>query len=138
MFLLDQDDALYRLPTQIFELMLRAPKNHPLPRFAASRVRMSDVAVEIVDRQPVRVVWSTFDMLAFDEHGHFDARAFERHQQACAELGLVPSMPAAAGAGTVVEAAARFVVKGGCWTPSKPLLRRIGAAALGRLKCPRA
>ena len=135
MFVLDQDDALYRLPTRRFEQMLLAPSSHPLPRFAGRRVRMSDVAVEVVDQRPLRVVWSTFDILVFDDHGCLDASAFERHQRACAELGLVPPMAEPKSAGTVVDAANRFIVQGGCWSPSPSMLRRIGAAALGRLKC---
>ncbi|MBS1230450.1 MAG: hypothetical protein H6R17_3727 [Proteobacteria bacterium] len=98
---------------------------------------MSDVAVEVVDQRPIRVVWSTFDILVFDEQGGLDAQAFERHQRACAELGLVPAIAESRSAGTVVDAANRFVVQGGCWAPSPPLLRLIGAAALGRIKCRR-
>ena len=135
MFVLDPDDTLYRLPTRRFEQMLQAPPSYPLPRFAASRVRMSDVAIEMVDQRPIRVVWSTFDILVFDDHGCLDAWAFERHQRACAELGLVPPNAEAKSAGTVVDAANRFIVQGGCWSPSPSLLRRIGAAALGRLRC---
>ena len=75
MFVLDRYDALYRLPTQTFERMLQAPQKHPLPRFAASRVRLSDVAVELVGKRPVRVVWSTFDLLVFDDRGWLDADA---------------------------------------------------------------
>ena len=137
MFVLDADDALYRLPTRRFEQMLQAPRNHPLPRFAASRVRLSDVAVEMIDLRPFRVVWSTFDILVFDDRGCLDAWAYERHQRACAELGLVPPIAEAHSAGTVVDAANRFVVQGGCWSPSPAQLRRIGAAALGRIKCRR-
>ena len=147
MFLLDLDDDLYCLPSSGFERMLRDPRKHPLRGFAGSRVRMSEVAVEVVEKKPVRVVWSTFDMLAFDAQGRFDAAAYARHQRACAVLGLVPPLAKSAlsapgfaelaRAGSVVEAAGRFVAQGGCWIPSRPLLRRIGAAALGLLKCKR-
>ena len=137
MFVLDLDDSLYRLPTRTFEAMLEAPKKYPLARLAGSRVRMSDVAVELVERRPVRVVWSTFDILVFDDRGCLDAWAYERHQRACAELGLVPPIAEAKSAGTVVDAANRFIVQGGCWSPSPAQLRRIGAAALGRIRCRR-
>ena len=135
MFVLDQDDELYRLPRRTFELMLQTPGKHPLPRFAGSRVRMSDVAVEIRGQRPIRVVWSTFDLLVFDDRGFFDAQSFERHQRACAEVGLAAPIAEPMGNGTVIDAANRFVAQGGCWTPAPPLLRRIGAAALGRGKC---
>ena len=137
MFLLDREDNLYRLPASTFERMLRDPKKHPLPAFAGSRVRMSDVAIELVDGAPVRVVWSTFDILVFDRSGRFDAAAYERHQRACAELGAVLPLAQASGGGTVVDAATRFVVQGGCWVPSPALKRIIGAAALGQVRCRR-
>ena len=137
MFVLDADDVLYRLPTRTFEQMLLAPPSHPLPRFAASRVRLRDAAVEMVGLRPFRVVWSTFDILVFDDHGRLDAGAYQRHQRACAELGLVPPLIETRNSGTVVDAAKRFAVQGGCWIPSPAQRRRIGAAALGRTKCRR-
>jgi hypothetical protein len=137
MFVLDRYDALYRLPIQTFERMLQAPKKHLLPRFAASRVRLSDVAVELDGKRPVRVVWSTFDLLVFDDQGRLNVDAYERHQRACAELGLMPPLAGTTNGGTVVDAAQRFVVQGGCWVPSPLQLRRIGAAALGLVSCQR-
>jgi len=59
-FLLDQDDGLYRMPNATFEQMLRDPTSHRIPRFAGARVRMTDVVVELLDRQPIRVIWITF------------------------------------------------------------------------------
>ena len=137
MFLVGRDESLYRLPTCAFERMLRDPESHPLPAFAGARARMSDVAVELVDGQPVRVVWSTFDILCFDRAGCFDVQAYERHQRACAELGVVVPQLAASGGGTVVDATCRFVVQGGCWVPTPEMKRRIGAAALGQIHCKR-
>ena len=67
MFLLDQDDGLYRLPNAKFEQMLRDPTSHRLPRFAGARVRMSDVLVELLHRQAIRIVWTTFGLLTFDD-----------------------------------------------------------------------
>ena len=135
MFVLDRYDALYRLPTRAFERMLQSPRRHPLPRFAASRVRLSEVAVELVEQRPVRVVWSTFDLLVFDDRGCLDAQAYERHQRACAELGVIPPLAGTTSSGTVIDAAQRFVAQGGCWVPSPLQLRRIGAAALGLVSC---
>jgi hypothetical protein len=135
MFLLDQDDALYRLPNKKFAQMLRDPTSYRLPRFAGARVRMTDVAVELLDRQPIRVVWITFAYLTFDAKGYFDASAFDRHQRARAELGLASSIDEPGGsAGTVVDAACRFVAQGGLWAPSRTLQRIIDAAALGQVK----
>lgn len=113
MFLLDQDDALYRLPNTKFGQMLKDPTSHRLLRFAGARVRMTDVAVELRRRQPIRVVRITFAFLTFDGDGYFDASAFDRHQRARAELGLASPITEPGGAETVVDAANRFVAQGG-------------------------
>jgi len=137
MFLLDQDDGLYRLPSTTFAQILTDPKSYRLMRFAGNRVRMTDVAVRLQDRQPVAVVWINFGFLSFDEHGYFDAPAFFRHQHARAELGM--SLPSAAPRTPhkVVDAATRFVAQGGLWSPSRKLQRKIDAVALGEMRCPR-
>lgn len=137
MFLLDQDDGLYRLPSTKFRQMLRDPASCRLPRFAGARVRMADVGVQLQDRKPICVVWITLGLLTFDRKGCFDASAFDRHQRARAELGLVVPIAEPAGAGAVVNAANRFVAQGGLWAPSRTLQRRIDAAALGQVKCTR-
>ena len=97
--------------------------------------RMTDVAVELRRRQPIRVVRITFGFLTFDGEGYFDASAFDRHQRARAELGLASLIAEPEGAGTVVDAANRFVAQGGLWAPSRTLQLRIDATALGQLKC---
>lgn len=136
MYLLDQDDTLYRLPSAKFSRMLRDPTCCRLPRFAGRRVRMTDVAVELIDRQPSRVIWITFAFLAFDDDGYFDLATFDRHQRARAELAVaLPSLESRSEG--VVDAADRFVAQGGRWTPSRALQRRIDAVALEQVKCPR-
>ena len=98
---------------------------------------MTDVAVELIDRQPIRVVWITFGFLAFDDEGHLDASAFDRHQRARAELVWTLQSTEPKGEGSVVDAAHRFVAQGGRWTPSGALQRHIDAAALEQVKCTR-
>lgn len=137
MFLLDQDDSLYRLPNTQFEQMHRDPASHPLPLFAGTRVRMTEVVVELLDRQAIRVIRTTFGFLTFDGEGHFDPSAFDRHERARAELGLAPLVDEPGSNVTVVDAASRFVAQGGRWVPSRTLARRIDEAALGRAKCKR-
>ncbi|SRR6266581_5217821 len=136
-FLLDENDGLFRLPNTTFDEMLREPTRHRFPRFADARVRMADLVVELLERQPIRVVWTSFSILSFDDEGYFEASAFDRHQRARAELALAPLSGESAGVATVVDAATRFVAQGARWAPSRTLARRIDDAALGRAKCPR-
>ena len=137
MFLLDKDDGLYRLPNAKFDQILRDPTSCRFTHFAGTRVRMTDVAVELIERRPIGVVWITLGLLAFDDGGYFDLIAYDRHQRARAELALALPTTETKSERMVVAAANRFVAQGGRWTPSRTLQRRIDAAALDQVKCPR-
>lgn len=137
MFLFDESDGLYHLPSAKFGQMLREPTSYRFTRFAGSRVRLANVAVELLNRQPIRVVRLTFGFITFDDDGCFDASAFDVHQRARAELALDRSIKQPKGGGIVIDAASRFVAHGGCWTPSSDLQQLIYAAALGKVKCTR-
>ena len=137
LFLLDHNDGLHRLPNITFEQMLRGPVSYPISRFAACRVRMTDVVVELLRRRPIRVVGSTFCILTFDQDGCCDPRAFNRRQWARAELALAPAIGKSDGATPIVEAANRFIAQGDRWTLSTKLVRYIEQAALNRVKVPR-
>ena len=134
-FLLDRVEALYRLPSATLDRMLQDPTCHRLPRLAGQRVRSAEVTVEMMNGRPVRIVRSVFNMLTFKSDGTLVPPLQDRHVRATAELALaVETSPRNAG---IAEASARFVARGGQWTPSAALRRRIEQTALGRQKCPR-
>lgn len=132
MFLLDQDDKLYRLPNSSYERMRQDPVSSPLTLFASQRVRMADLLVELLNRQPIRIVRSTYGIFTFNVDGCFDPNTFERQQWARAEQALAPLSIEVGGTSTIVDAKSRFVARGGNWTPSPALAYRIGDAALER------
>ena len=136
-FLIADDGTLFRLANAKLERMLRDPANYRLPVFAGQRVRMADVAVEVVDRVPVRVVRSTFAILAIDDDGRIDSSKFVRQQLALAETALAPVLAVSESNDGVIDATARFVAQGGSWAPSPTLTRAIEDAAMGRLRCRR-
>lgn len=131
-FLLDQDDHLYQLPNSTYERMLQDPGSHPITRFASQRVRMANLLVELVGRQPIRVVQSAYGILTFNADGCFGPNTFERQQWARSEQALAPLSSEPGGTSTVVDAKTRFVAQGGQWTPSRALACRIRDAALAR------
>ena len=134
-FLLDRVEALYRLPSATLDRMLQDPTCHRLSRLAGQRVRSAEVTVEMMNGRPVRIVRSVFNMLTFKSDGTLVPPLQDRHVRATAELALaVETSPRNAG---IAEASARFVARGGQWTPSAALRRRIEQTALGRQKCPR-
>jgi len=119
---------MYRLPNATFTRMLDDPHRHGLPRFAGQRVRMADVAVEIINRQPIRVVRTSFSILTFDGQGFLDRAAFERHQYARAELALAPALGPASRGKSLVEDRVKFIEHGGRWEPSNAIMKLIEKA----------
>lgn len=134
-FLLDREGALYRLPITALDRMLQVRSRLRLPRFAGQRVRSAEVAVEMINGRPVRVIRSVFNMLTFKGDGTLLPTRQDRHARARIELALARA--AAARRGGITEASARFVARGGQWTPSAVLVGRMEQIALGRQQCPR-
>ena len=130
--LLRSGDHLYQLPNSTYERMRQDPGSHPITRFASQRVRMADLLVELVDRQPMRVVRCAYGIFTFNADGCFDPKSFERQQWARAEQAFAPISIELGGTSTVVDAKTRFVAQGGRWTPSQALACRICDAALER------
>ena len=134
-YLLDAQGALYHVPNAAFDRMLRDPVRHRLPRFAGQRVRSAEIAVALMNGKPIAVERSSFSMLTFKKNGALVSPLSDRHVRARAELALALEQPVR---GTVVEdAGSRFLARGGQWSPSPAVRRRIEQTALGRQKCPR-
>jgi hypothetical protein len=135
-FLIDKDDRLYRLASTKFMSMLQNPASYRLQQFAGQRVRAASAVVMVVDRQLTQVVRITFDILTFDDTGHFDADIYGRHQFSRAELGMAPLISDYSCRTDVIDGSSQFIARGGRWTPSPAVARAIDDAALGRVKCP--
>ena len=137
MFLLDQADQLYRLPGTLFERMLREPGGYPIRQFSGARIRMIDMLIQLEQRQPIDVAWMSCHVLTFDESGCLDPSAFERHQRARVDLALAPLTGMSDHSASVVDAATRFVARGGAWTPSPRMMQRLHDVVLGKASCER-
>jgi len=136
-FLVARDDTLWRLSNAKFDRMLRDPASHCLPVFAGQRARMASVVVELVARNPVRVVLNTFSILTFDAEGRIDLGRFEKQQFSLVELAVAPVFAVfnVDGNQTVVDATSRFIAQGGQWVPSRALASVIDQTALGQRQC---
>jgi hypothetical protein len=136
-FLIARDDTLWRLSSTKFDRMLRDPAGHCLPDFAGQRARMASVVVELVARNPMRVVRNTFSILTFDAEGRIDPSRFEKQQFALAESTFAPVFTVFADESnkTIVDATSRFIAQGGQWVPSRALARIIDQTAVGQRQC---
>jgi len=137
LFLVDENDVLYRLSNAKFDQMLRRPAEHRLPRFAGARVRMASVIVGLEDRKSIRVVRTNFSILSFDKTGRFDLATYEQPLRARMDLAFGALRNETTGSMNVIEAADRFVDRGGRWEPSRAVARAIEQSALGLAKCER-
>jgi hypothetical protein len=137
LFLLGADDTLHALAGTAFMRMLRREDVARIPDFAGQRVRQASIVVEVVEGTPARMVHWTFSMLDIDADGLLDVERLSAQQFARLEDPFEPATPARGNAGLIVDAARRFVARGGSWEPDGNLWRRIEAAALGQVSCPR-
>jgi hypothetical protein len=136
-FLLTADDLLLTLASAAFMRMLRRQAVARVPDFAGQRVREASIVVEVVDGTPSRLVHCTFSVLEFDVDGMLDVGRLNAQQFARVEDWFDRPDPVADASSPIVDAANRFIARGGSWEPDERLMRRIEAAALGRLSCPR-
>ncbi len=134
-YLLDAEGALYHVPNAAFDRMLRDPVRHRLPRFAGQRVRSAEIAVALMNGKPIAVERSCFSILTFKKNGALVSPLSDRHVRARAELALALEQPILDTA--VADASTRFLARGGQWSPSAAVKRRIEQTAMGRQKCGR-
>ena len=138
LFLLSTDDTLHALASTAFMRMLRQESPARVPDFAGQRVRQASVIVQVIDGTPSRMVHSTFSILEFKADGFLDVERLYTQQIARVDVRFDRSNSAdEVAGGPVIEAAQRFIARGGSWEPDVRLLRRVEAAALGQVWCPR-
>ena len=136
LFLLGADDTLHALASTAFMRMLRREGVARVPDFAGQRVRQVSIVVEVVGGTPVRVVHWTFSILDIDADGLLDVERLCTQQFARVADPFEPASPAQGTKSPIADAARRFIARGGSWEPDERLLRRIRAAALGKVSCP--
>lgn len=137
LFLLSADDTLHALASTAFMRMLRREDVARIPDFAGQRVRQASIVVEVVNGTPSRMVRRTFSVLDIDADGLLDVERLSTQQLARVDDLFEPERQAQGKGGPVIDAAWRFVARGGSWEPNERLLRRIEVAALGQASCPR-
>ncbi len=137
LFLLAADDTLHALASAAFMRMLRREDVARVPDFAGQRVRQVSIVVEVVKGTPLHMVHWTFSILDIDADGLLDVERLNTQQFARVDEPIEPARPAQGQGGPIINAVRRFVARGGSWDPDERLLRRIEAAALGQVPCPR-
>ena len=137
LFLLSADDTVHALSSAAFMRMLRRESVARIPEFAGQRVRQASIVVAVVNGAPTQIVRSTFAILDIDEDGVLDIERWNAQQFARVGDPFAPERPDRGSTSQIIDAASRFIARGGSWEPDQTLLHRIEAAALLKLVCPR-
>ncbi len=134
-YILDGQGILYRIPTAAFDRLLHDSDHHRLPRFAGQRIRGAEIVVALMNGKPIAIERSSFSILTFKKDGALMSPLTDRHVRARAELAL--ALKPTSRDTTVADVGARFLARGGQWSPSLALKRRIEQTALGHQTCER-
>ncbi|MBK6612957.1 hypothetical protein [Ottowia sp.] len=137
LFLLSADDTVHALSNAAFMRMLRQESIARIPEFAGQRVRQASIVVAVVNGAPTRIVRSTFAILDIDDDGVLDIERWNAQQFARVGDPFAPERPDRGSMPQIIDAASRFIARGGSWEPDQTLLQRIEEAALLKLVCPR-
>ena len=137
LFILSADETLHALAGTAFMRMLRHEEIARVPAFAGQRVRQASAVVELLNGSPLRMVHCTFSILEFGADGMLETERLNTQQLARLDDLMKFAKPTQGKDSPVIDATARFVARGGSWVPDERLLRRIEAATLGQVSCPR-
>ena len=85
-FLFNENDTIERLPLTRYESLLRRHPEECLPKYAGRRVRFAEVAVELKERKPIKILRVVYGILPFDSEGRIDAAEQEKEMRLCAEM----------------------------------------------------
>jgi hypothetical protein len=131
--LVDSKDEVFRLSQAKFERLFSRPPRDTVPKFAEQRVRAAEVAVELENGRPVRVLRVIFHYMHFDRHGRLDYERYLKDNLTVIEAGM-PDFNVEPRVRNVIAARQRFAARrrdhSVWWRPTSRLQRDIMQAAL--------
>ncbi|HAX19384.1 MAG TPA: hypothetical protein DCY64_03770 [Hydrogenophaga sp.] len=137
LFLIAADDNVHALSNAAFMRMLRRESDTRIPEFAGQLVRQASIVIALERREPTTIVRCTFSILDIDQKGVLDVERWDAQQIALVADPFASERPVRGDIPQVIDAAHRFIARGGAWVPEQALLNRIEQAALQKLVCPR-
>jgi hypothetical protein len=108
-FLVNDDDSLYRMPLARYERLLRFEPQERLPAYAGKRVKCALVVLDVLGRTPLGIRKIDHFMLSFDAEGRIDTNEWDRETQLVGEM--VDSHRGASPDAKLVDARGRFARK---------------------------
>ena len=131
-FFIGDDDSMHRIPMARYQRLINREPAGRFPEYPGKRVRCATVAVEVVDRTPVAILYLGYSIISFDNHGHIDAARNEKEMQLAREFA--PTLIEEEQPSQVIDAKVRFFKRQYAhqfkWVPSRELEGAIIEAVL--------
>ena len=108
-FLVNDDDSIQRLPLARYERLIHRDPKECLPQYAGRRVRYVEVALELEQRRPVRILRILYLILSLDPEGRIDAAELEKQRRL--GVDMMPPVLTDGGPNQVIEARHFFAKK---------------------------
>jgi len=132
-FLVNDDDTIKRFPLTRYERLMHGDPGECVPEYAGKRVRYAEVALEVADRKPVRILRMQYFIMSFDSRGRIDVS--ERQKEKRLAMDLLPPVDVNTQSKQVIDATHRFAKKRYDneyrWIPSPEIEAEIVRAVLG-------
>lgn len=109
-----------KLPGDIFAADLHIATHH-LTQFAGQCIRCAEAIIKLGSRRPVMVIRLVDAFLRFGPEGILDKARMDQEMAATLSQGISGSHPEDEAASNVVDATARFIVRGERWQPGPDL-----------------
>ncbi len=84
-------------------------------------IRTAELVIELFDTKPFRVCRETFSIFQFDSQGCLDIGRYDKQQNALVNVMLDPVFASKTPDANVLDATAKFVAKGGSWSPTNEI-----------------
>jgi hypothetical protein len=133
-FIVKEDDSIERLTLKRYKQLLKGHPDKQLTQFAGKRIRYALMALEMVNRKPVKILMAEYSFLTFDSEGQLDTTEGEK----VARLAIDTLEPIAVEkeSAQIIDAKHKFAKKRFddryLWTPTPEIEAAIKAAIFGR------
>ena len=134
-FIVEDDDAIKRLPLARYERLLKREPDERLLEYAGKRVRYALIVVDLFNRRPIEIVKDEFGFLSFDDEDRLKVSELEKEDSLAFDM-LAPLFPDQTN-GRVVDAQHKFARKRYFdkhrWEPTDQIVTAIAGAIFGKL-----
>jgi hypothetical protein len=133
-FIVEDDDAIKRLPLAVYQRLLKWDSDERLLKYAGKRVRYALIVVDLFNRRPIEIVKDEFGFLDFDDEGRLKVVEHEKQESLAFDM-LAPLFSDQTNS-RIIDARHKFAKKRYfnkySWTPNNEIIVAIAEAIFGK------